>query len=450
MVETINREGDTSSPYFNIGSYNVFLCDNCDDNAIVSKRYDFSIEFNANIDAIDIFTTLQSSETLTMLCDFPLELSDLIQQFENSIRHQQATLFIDTQKRYIVPCKVDFVNTNNIDLIFIAYNVYESEVEMVIKAFSYESLYAAYNAIIDELGKFGLIKSIKFHKHIKALKLDDLKTNSKQDYYCASADKLLEGTLLHPKEYSELFKVLMRKGFIDRVYRDKLEQELTTNSFLKLMSAMNKVLLLPLENNRHQMLHDSVPHNILEDDEKTVYTLNPRVWQYFMNRWFEEYVGKALETIKSDSSFGIDIDYDGGGEYNFHESGNAANTTEIDWIITVRKDTVFKLVFIECKRTLSKKTIKNIKEKWENKLLNTRNYDIADILISLGYFSKEDNLKERCSLTTFSGYHVPLCAFATTEFELLVTQLKEYFRTLIDGESTKIVSSSQSDQNQTA
>jgi hypothetical protein len=66
------------------------------------------------------------------------------------------------------------------------------------------------------------------------------------------------------------------------------------------------------------------------------------------------------------------------------------------------------------------------------KLLNTKNYNFADSLISLGYFAYKDNLNEKSSLSTFSGCTIPISTFGSTDFDILVSQLKIYFRSIIE------------------
>ncbi|MBG9942319.1 hypothetical protein ABE237_29245 [Brevibacillus formosus] len=423
-----------SEPYFKVSDYNFYLCDNdiTESELYDAKAYSFSVKLNNPISNIEFFMSLQSVDALSVLADEPYQITDLIVAYENSIREGQKTLFHDIRKQYMVPVKVDFISkveTNKIALL--GYSIFDNEVDFFIKAFDYSAIRAIFSAIVDFFSNFDLLQEIQFNEHIKWIRQKQLKVYQKEKINFSKSKKLLQGTIRNNSVYSGLLREISKQGYIDRTYKDSLKTALSHRDNEKLLSLLEKSLLLPVENSKVALLHNSVPLSIKEDDLKTVYTLEARLWQYFINDWFEEYIGEVLQKVKEDDSFDIELlSCEANSEYNFKGTPLDEDKVELDWLVLLKRGNDYKLIALECKRTMSNRVKKKIREKYEEKVTKTINYDLIDAYINVGFFS-EKNLLEHEKIVIKPDYSVPFLTIASTDFNETVDLLKQCFESIM-------------------
>lgn len=427
--------------HYQIASY--YFYDNTDFEILdfEEKIYTFSLTLNDETSNFEVFSTLQSITDFSLLTNLPIELVDLIKTYESELREVDKSLFHNIRKQYVVPVEVDFVSETKANQItFLCYTVFGNTIEFLVKAFDYESIRVAFNAIIKKFSELDYVKGIFFKDHIRWIRQKQLKVYQKEKQNYNNSCRLLNGTINNSMTYKKLLFELKNNGYIDNSFREVLKKELTAPQYDNLMKIFDKALLLSVENSKITLLHRSEALNIKEDDDQTVYTLNPRIWQYYINNWYEDFITEAIKVIQSEENFDINIiAIDGNAEYNFKESGKEEDKFELDLLLLLERQGQYKLVAIECKRTMSNRNRKRIREKYENKTLYANsNYKLIDAYINVGYFSNNNDLKIEKIFSNKNNMSnkvpFPFITFASTDFFETISKLKQCFNFIMNNE----------------
>lgn len=200
------------------------------------------------------------------------------------------------------------------------------------------------------------------------------------------------------KEYIKKFLNIFRKidfdGYFNKKFYDKnLYQEVT------LPDGTNKTV--PIEqiskyfcpfwkaeievNDKTKTIlciHDELLNN--ESLDRVVYTFKPYLMQYYAQHWFEDFSVKIIEDMDL-SPFRL-VDVQAGRKFNFFLDGDDKNIREIDIVLEIEYEGVFKIIAIECKKTLSNKEIQNTNKKIRDKILNSNN-NVFNAFVHIGCFN---------------------------------------------------------------
>lgn len=425
-----NGQQDQTASHCEFGEFSIYQHTAGDTVAFQELTYEFTFAIKEEMDLFTLFASIQSIEKFDLLIQEPRKVVDLIIQYENKLRIREQPLFIDIKKEFVIPMKVDFVCDSPVKrLTLLGFSIFDKEIEFQIKAFDYQGIRTVFESLIDIFKSEDLLEKVESKENIKWIRQKQLRVNTRESPDYKNSDKLLDLSVRNSEVFSEMFLFLIKNGYIDKKIRTYLKDELSTSDYNKTLKLFGKSLLLTVESNKISIMHTLEPMNISEDDEKTIYTLNPRLWQYFINHWHEEFIGKVLGEIAQGHSGDVRVvDYCAGYEFNFQETARSDDNVEIDWLVLIEKDNVYKLIAIECKRKMSKKIKKGIKEKYENKILNSGfNYNLIDAYINVGYFSEKDAVDEEKIGLKGRTTLFPFITFSEKTFDQNILRFRECF-----------------------
>lgn len=429
--------------HYRVDSYFFYNGDELEVTELEEKLYTFTLFLKEETENFEVFSTLQTIQNFSLLTDVPIDLVDLIKEYENDLMEGDKALFYDIRKQFLIPIVVDFVSSSKVNQIaFLGYSIFSNIIEFSIKAFDYESIRIIFNSLTAKFSELDYLKNVSFSEHIKWIRQKQLKVFKKEKPNYNNSQKLLIGSKDNSSTYSKLLLEIKNKGYIDRSYRDILNRDLTLPQYDNLMKIFEKSLLLQVENNKITLMHHSDPLNVKEDDIQTVYTFKPRIWQYYLNDWYEDFITYAIEDIRCDEDFEIKIlNVDGNSEYNFKESGLDKDKVELDLIVLLQYRDKYKIVAIECKRTMSNKNRKKIKEKYESKILNSvSNYNLIDAYVNIGYFSSSSDIRidkifsNKNNISNKVAF--PFITFASTDYQETIKQLKKCFQLIMESDNS--------------
>ncbi|MEJ9371933.1 hypothetical protein, partial [Schinkia azotoformans] len=196
------------------------------------KIYTFSLTLNDETSNFEVFSTLQSITDFSLLTNLPIELVDLIKTYESELREVDKSLFHNIRKQYVVPVEVDFVSETKANQItFLCYTVFGNTIEFLVKAFDYESIRVAFNAIIKKFSELDYVKGIFFKDHIRWIRQKQLKVYQKEKQNYNNSCRLLNGTINNSMTYKKLLFELKNNGYIDNSFREVLKKELTAPQY---------------------------------------------------------------------------------------------------------------------------------------------------------------------------------------------------------------------------
>lgn len=325
------------------------------------------------------------------LTEVPKETHEYIKEYELEIKEYQQTLFSDFKKRYLEICKCDNLDVD-IDIAMIGYTLIDNKFEIKIKAFNYKVLEKICNKIINQFNSNDFIidsENLRWHR-IK----DFVVSNYINSFQSEVTNKLLESTL--KDKFKDLFIFLFKeidvKGYVDLVEQsgdddnNKIKRMIKTKSQIK--GFLKPYLKLNI-NNQFLYIHDDPSLNIQDELNNRVFSFPSRLMQYYELNWFEEYVGKVLEAVKT-SDFEI-IEMIPNRIYNFYNDQISEHNIEIDWLLNVKFQGQYRIVGVECKKTLKRSYYNKTKDKIKNKIIKSNN-DIIDGYLVIGFFV-ENNFK---------------------------------------------------------
>lgn len=325
------------------------------------------------------------------LAEAPVELSELIKEHEENIKFKDNYLFHDLRTRY-----VDFYlyeeNGLKNNVLLIGYTLLEDVTCFGIKAFSLRGL----TAFTQKFLNYCIINKIdmEYQKNLQWIQLEQSilpDTNLiRNDIY----ESFLQKTLVEDYcgAFIKAFRAIDNQGYLENNF---LEEEITIHGetkkvgsikqFTKWFSRFWKTDISIRDANRTVLyLHDELLND--ESREKVVYTIKPHLMQYYQLHWFEDF---CYEIIKDITNTEIKIINSYAGRiFNFYQNGKDSDNRELDIILGIEYNGVYKIIAIECKKTLSKDEVRSTNRKIKNKVLKSPN-NVIDAYVHIGCFNRD-------------------------------------------------------------
>lgn len=378
----IKYNSNTKDSYFSKGKYHFFYEPEKNDKALKVNLFEFNVTVDEEISVVSIVNYLKDIDSDLILLDkYPCKTVDLIKNYDNNI--ENIYLFHDLKTEYVLFVVPEYLKGERDSIAFIGITILDKKIRFAIKTFNFNIISDIYKVLIEKIKSTVNILNIKYEDNIKWLVVNKYKVLEKN-----SSRTPLENTILkdsinpnHEDMYRALFLLLIKKGYITSEDRKDIAKLSVTNGS-KIRKILRRYLKLPVEEGKATLIHDESANDIETDDKNAVYTFSASGWKYFMNNWFEDFVGQVLKELK-----GVKIErMQPESEFNFKESENKSDKMEIDWLVLATSGGVSKVICIECKRTMSNTTLNKIRTKYENKLIKTSNYDVIDGFINVGLF----------------------------------------------------------------
>lgn len=359
-------DGNKKDKIFDIENYSFIEIDS---NSFPLSVYRIIIK-NTFTDALDVrywFEEIigEKTEKIKFFNSNPSELIEYIKNYEIDIPFRETYLFYDINTRYLDFLLYDIDKIEN-NIIFIGFNIFESELHLAIKAFSLEGLLLFTERFFKYCEKEKI--ALENKKNLKWMQLENYILPSEKLKHNFLCDSFLEKTLderffsIFIKLFQEFDsygyinsnslkeKVVLKEGHPQEIRNiDQIARFFLTSSKLTIRDSSKEILYL---------------HNTLLNSDETVYVLSSHIIQYYQLYWFEDFCTKVLENI-STSEFKITNIYSGR-KFNFFSDKN--NLCEIDIIFEVKHKDIYKIIAIECKKTLTEskinETTKKVKKKF--------------------------------------------------------------------------------------
>lgn len=345
----------------------------------VKKHFDSPLDVRYWLEEID--------SNIEYLVDTPSELTDYIKEYEENINFTENYLFHELRTKYIDFLLFDVEGLKN-NILFLGYTLLEEETCVALKAFTFSGLVEFSKRFLSYCGKNEII--VNSESNLKWLQLEQFilpATNiSRNDIF----DSFLKRTL--HEDYCATFvsafncidaQGYLEKSFYDRTivingYQSTLRE---VNQFTKYFSPFWKTDISIKEVSRTILyLHDELLND--ESINKIVYTIKPHLMQYYQLHWFEDF---CSEVIIKYSGLKIFNSYSGR-RFNFFQSGKEADIREIDLILGIEYYNNYKIIAVECKKTLTDKEITGTNKKIRKKVLSSHT-NIIDAYIHIGCFN---------------------------------------------------------------
>lgn len=329
------------------------------------------------------------SSDIQFLSETPDELTEYIKRYEENIRFNETYLFHDIRTRYLDILLYDAESLKN-NVLLVGYTLLEGEVCLAIKAFSLPGLVELSKKVIDYCEKNKI--PIECNNNLRWIQLEQCilpETNiQRNDIFNTFLHKTLQND--YCKTFLEAFEIIDSHGYLDKSFYDRVikvnEREskiVNINQFTKYFSPFWKSDISIKDVSRTVLyLHDEILND--ESINKVVYTMKPHLMQYYQLHWFEDFCSNVIKKIDI-RDFNI-INIYSGRRFNFFQNGNDADVREIDIIICVQYNGIYKIIAIECKKTLSNDEVRLTNRKIRNKVLKSH-CNIIDAYIHIGCFN---------------------------------------------------------------
>lgn len=333
------------------------------------------------------------NSSIQFLLEFPAELTEYIKQYEESKPFNETCLFHDLRTRYFDIIVYDDENLKN-NVILVGYTFVDEEIYLAIKAFSLTGLVAFSRKIIDYCGSNEITLDCK--NDVRWIQLEQCilpEVNAERsDIFNIFLKKTLQYD--YCKTFLEAFKIIDFQGYLDKKFFDKAlvinDRECKVNDinqFTKYFSPFWKTDISVKKISRTVLyLHDELLND--ESINKIVYTIKPHLMQYYQLHWFEDFCSNIIKKLDI-PEFEIVSIYSGR-RFNFFQNGNIDDAREIDVVIGIQHNGMYKIVAIECKKTLSNYEIKATNKKIKAKILKSHS-NIIDAFIHIGCFNNDVN-----------------------------------------------------------
>lgn len=382
---------------FSLESYFFIKCD-CEFSQL--PIFPMLIEYQKT-SPIDIRYFLEEVDTeIKFLIETPEELTNYIKSYEENIVNNDVCLFHDFRTKYLDIMSYQNENKQeesdpNDEIVMIGFTIMEHNVYLGIKAFSLATL----SKLTDKIINYCVKKDIKLSckNNIRWVQLEQfmlpINSSSKNEAF----DDFLSRTL--QRRYNSKFLSIFRKidfdGYFDKEsYNELLYQDFTTpdgnrrvpiSQISKYFSAFWKTEIEVNDKTKTILsLHDELLNN--ESVDKVVYTFKPFLMQYYQQHWFEDFSTQIIKTVDL-SPFKLAGIY-AGRQFDFFHSSEDKDIREVDIAIGIEHNGVFKIIAVECKKTLSNKEIQITNKKIREKVLNSKN-NVFDAFIHIGCFNKD-------------------------------------------------------------
>lgn len=371
---------------------------------------------------------------IKFLSDMPSELTEYIKKYEENIRFKENCLFHDLRTKYIDFFRYD-ENGHKNNILLGGYTLLEDETCFAFKAFSLSGL----AEFIQKLSEYCNIHQIstEIERNLRWIQLEQSMlpdTNlNRNDVFDSFLNKTLQ------IDYSDIFIRAFRsidsQGYLDRgFYGNEVSingNELVpigkVSQFTKYFARFWKTEISVKNVSRTVLcLHDELMND--ETVDKMVYTIKPHLMQYYQLHWFEDFCSEIINNIDT-SEFKI-VDSYSGRKFNFFQNNNSNDVREIDIVFGVLCGSVYKIIAVECKKTLTNDEIKGTNKKIRDKVLKSHN-NIIDAYIHIGCFNNgvefdkqiqgthEKYKRGQIQLKNEDVYDAPYFAFSISSIENL-------------------------------
>lgn len=377
--------GNINESFFKIGGYSFLEIDSnlfplAVYRIIIKKKFSGALYVRYWLEEI----IGEESKEIKFLKSTPGELVNYIKKYEIGIPFREIYLFHEIKTKYIDFLLYDTDKIKN-NIILIGFNLFESETHLAIKAFTLEGLLLFTEKFFKYCEKEKIF--LENMKNLKWIQLENYilpDQKLKHNFLCESfLDKTLDERFF--SIFIGLFQEFDERGYISKKSLEK-EIELKKGKPIKIKSidriirffSISSKFTINDSSKKILYLHDT----LLNKEDETVYVLNSHIIQYYQLYWFEDFCTKVLENM-STSEFKITNIYSGR-KFNFFSNKN--NECEIDIIFEVRKQDIYKIIAIECKKTLTESKLRETSRKVKEKILES-DKRIIDAYISIGCFS---------------------------------------------------------------
>lgn len=353
--------------------------------------YRLTVKKNFN-SSLDVRYWLEEiNGNICTLSEVPSELTDYIKKYEENIHFKDSYLFHDLRTRY-----VDFYlyeeNGLKNNILLVGYTLLDEETCFAVKAFSLMGLAAFSQTLLEYCNKRRI--SVESQNNLRWIQLEQSMlpdTNlQRNDIF----EGFLQKTLMN--EYCGIFFNAFRnidsQGYLNKSFFEttiiKNGNEINVGKikqFTKYFSRFWKTEISIKDAHRTVLcLHDELLNDV--SIEKMVYTIKPHLMQYYQLHWFEDFCSEIIKnTIYPD--FTIYNSYSGR-KFNFFQNGNENDSREIDMILGIECNGDYKIIAIECKKTLSNYEIKDTNGKIKSKVLKSHT-NVIDAYIHIGCFNND-------------------------------------------------------------
>lgn len=373
---------------FKVGSYYFIEYDSS-----VSQLPIYPVFLNiGSISPVDVRLLLEDvSSNIKFLIETPTELTEYIKKYEQNIILEDVCIFHDLRTRYLDILEFNDENIKN-NVILIGFTIFEHNVYLAIKAFSLSGLAKFTEKVISYCKANSY--AIELKNHVRWIQLEQSMLPSSNiiinDIFNGFLTKTLQNDYCNI--FLEAFYKIDFQGYFDKSFLDKevnirghRQKIRDINQFTKFFSPFWKTDISIKETSRTVLyLHDEL---INEDTiDKIVYTLKPHLMQYYQLHWFEDFCYHLIRDINT-PSFRI-VHILAGRQFNFFQSGTSSDVREIDIIVGVEHEESFKIIAIECKKTLSINEVQATNKKIKDKILKSH-INIIDAYIHIGCFNND-------------------------------------------------------------
>lgn len=350
---------------------------------VIHKRFSDQLDFKYWIEEI--------SEKIHYLNAAPSEVTEYIKQYEENIRFSDGYLFHDIRTKFIDFILFDDVKHKH-NVVLLGYSLLELETCLAIKAFNMDGLSEFSNQIIDYCAKNEI--QIESETNLRWLQIEQCilpNTNyNRNDVFDSFLKKTLDTEYFNT--FVSAFKKIDYQGYFDKSF---YSSSITINGhqtevgnvkqFRRYFTPFWKTEISVKELNRTVLyLHDELLND--ESLDKMVYTIKPHLMQYYQLHWFEDFCFEVISNIDTQDFYVANI-YPGR-KFNFFQSGKSSDIREIDVLLGVICNGVYKIIAIECKKTLSNDEIKDTNNKTREKVLKA-NLNVIDAYIHIGCFNND-------------------------------------------------------------
>lgn len=331
------------------------------------------------------------SSNMKFLIENPDELTKYIKKYEENIRFDETYLFHDLRTRYLDILLYDEENLKN-NVLLVGYTLLQEEVCLAIKGFSLSGLVEFSRKIIDYCENNEI--PIECNTNLRWVQLEhcilpEINTE-RNNIFEAFLYKTLESE--YCKTFLKAFKTIDFQGYLGKKFYDEV---ITVNEherkirdiqqFTKYFSPFWKTNISIKNVSRTVLyLHDELLND--ESINQVVYTIKPHLMQYYQLHWFEDFCNCVIKNIKVPGLNIINI-Y-AGRRFNFFQSKNPLDIREVDIMIGVQYHDVYKIIAIECKKTLSNDEVQSTNKITREKVLKSH-CNIIDAYIHIGCFNND-------------------------------------------------------------
>jgi hypothetical protein len=373
---------------FSIQSYS-FILEESENAPIPVYKTVVKKHFSSPLDIRYWFEEISSG--IQFLSETPSELTEYIKNYEENSCFTDICLFHDLRTRYIDFLLYDQGNLKN-NVLLIGYTLLENEVYIVIKSFSLEGLVEFTKELIRYCNSNEI--SIENNSDLRWMQLEQCilpATNlARNDMFDSFLQKSLQTD--YCDIFLKAFQIIDSQGYLDKSFYDSsviinghdcIIRDI--NQFTKYFSLFWKTDISIKEISRTVLyLHDEILNE--ESINKIVYTIKPHLMQYYQLHWFEDFCDSIIKNTAFEQ-FKIVNSYSGR-KFNFFQNGNCDDIREIDLILGIVRNNTYKIIAVECKKTLSKKEITVTNRKIKDKILKSYS-NVIDAYIHIGCFNND-------------------------------------------------------------